>query len=275
VELSVITVTFDRRKLLLEKLAALKAQTLSPERFEWLVYVNASEDDTLRILQSTQTPFKLTLLRSDTRKSAAAARNACARAATGDFLYFSDDDCLPDEGTLEHHLAYQQLQPSAVIGSITFEDEGRISEWKPERVGYWNLNGANSSVPREAFAAVGGFAEDFDSYGGEDVLLGYRLFQYSLPFIALPEAGARHLGSDPMRSRNAVRAREAGKSAARIAQKYSQLAFRLGVGSPSLITKRLLLWPPYGVLWRVVDRPSYDYERAYLAGALEERHHAD
>lgn len=269
--MSIITVTHNRRELLLRKYHSLRTQRLEPHRVEWIVGVNGSTDGTLNMLEKLEPPFHLKVLPFETNRGVSAARNACCREAAGELLYLSDDDCLLERDTLLHHLLFQQAVKGVAVGSIAFEDNEQVRVWRPDQVRYWNVNGANTSFPRDTFEAVGGFDETLSGYGGEDLLLGYKLHKHGLTVRALREARVRHLGPDPMRARNTDKAKSAGRNAVRIAAKHPELAFRLGVHSLSLITKCLLLWPPAGFLWRVTDPASYDYERAYFEGALQER----
>lgn len=270
-ELSVITVTFNRRALLLEKLATLRQQTLEPERFEWLVCVNGCADGTIEALEKIKTPFQLKVIVSPQTEAPAKARNVCARQAEGETIYLSDDDCLLLPDTLARHLAAQRRTPGVAVGAIRFEHDGASRAWRPGGVGYWNVNGANTSLPSRAFEAVGGFDESLSGYGGEDILLGYRLKQAGLSFMALPEALVRHLGPDPQRSGELNKARSAGRNAVKIATQYPELALRLGVHPLSIWLKRRLLAPPLGLVWQRLDSISYAYERVYLQGALEEK----
>jgi GT2 family glycosyltransferase len=267
IALSVLTVTYNRRDLLAQKLEALAAQTLLPEQFELVVGVNGATDGTLTMLQAARMPYRLTVLNFEASLSIAAARNACAAASGGAVFYFSDDDCLPGSETLAKHLAAQAV-PCVAVGGLEFVHGEQVERWTPKRVGFWNLNGANVSVPAAAFRAVGGFDETLSGYGGEDVLLGYALHRHGLPFVALPNAGARHLGPNPVRSGNLQKAHSAGRNAARIARQHPELAYRLGVHRALLALKTVALKPR--ALWHVLAPDRYAYERAYLDGALSE-----
>ena len=260
---SVITATIGRRATMLLKLEALRAQTLPRERFEWVVVADGDDDGSLSAIAATDVPFRLRTLRLPSRSGAATARNAAAAAARGSVLLFSDDDCVPDDDNLELHWRAHAAAsgPTAAVGSLTFvAANGATTSSRPRRVGYWNLNGANSSVPAAAFAAVGGFDETLAGYGGEDVLLGYRLARSGVSFRSLPEAHAVHVGADPAASGDLAKARAAGLNAARIGRVVPELRGRLGVQPAWLRVKRLLL-PPWGA--RLAG------ERAYVAGALE------
>lgn len=264
-EISVVTVTHNRAEKLERKLAALSAQTLAPERFELCLLLNACTDDTEELLERAPWPFTLRVSVSDTKLSPAQARNRCAHGARGRFLYLSDDDCLPAPETLARHLLAQN-EGCVALGGLEFAHEDTLETWQPKRVRFWNLNGANTSVPKDAFWRAGGFDETLTGYGGEDVLLGYAL--RDLPFVALPDALATHLGPNPLRGGDLAKARSAGRNAVRIAARYPELAFRLGV-SPALLALKRGLFKDR-LLGRVLEPAAYAYERAYLEGALEE-----
>ena len=272
ISLSVITVTFGRLAVLRRKLESLQAQTLEPKKFELVLCVNG-DPETLATLEDLTLPFALTLVTFPETVGSARARNACVNKARGDLLYLSDDDALLHPDTLQSHLTFHQSQsePCVAVGGVEWEHEGEVETMRPARVNYWNLHGINSSLPKVAFEAVGGFPEWLTGYGLEDVLLGYSLTKEGYKLVALPEASVRHLGANPMRGLQPDKARSAGRNAVQVVRRYPELALRLGVHPLLLGVKRLALSPPLGTLWKRFDEGSFRYERAYLQGALEER----
>ena len=273
IELSVITVTSGRLGLLLRKLETLKVQTLEPNRFKLVLCVNG-DDETLAALDEIELPFHLTVIPFSKTTGSAPARNACVEQARADLLYFSDDDALLRPDTLEKHLVFHKNHSSSVaVGGVDWEHEGQVEQMRPRRINYWNLHGINTSLPRKAFEAVGGFPELVTGYGLEDVLFGYELVKAGCTLVALPEASVRHLGANPMRGLQPEKAHSAGRNAVKIVKRYPELAFRLGVHPLSLNLKRLALTPPLSLLWQAIDKSSFRYERAYLQGALEEQNH--
>lgn len=139
--------------------------------------------------------------------------NRAIAASAGDYLIFSDGDCIPRRDLIEVHRAlarpgrfiaggYLKL-PAAVSERITVDDvtSGRFADlawlrargWRPGRralrlTGSRRLgrifdaltpttaefHGNNASVWREALYAVNGFEREM-GYGGLDKALGYRL----------------------------------------------------------------------------------------------------
>ncbi|XVS60924.1 glycosyltransferase [Actinosynnema sp. CA-299493] len=161
---------------------------------------------------------------------AAAARNAGARLTTAPVLAFVDAGVLPGPDFLAAHLAVHDADPdapTAVIGytfgyrpdesapvietsaAMTSEEAVRHYRESPdfadarhlafERFGFdlsrctvpwqwfWSMN---CSVRAEDFRAVGGFAEEFRGWGGEDLELAFRLFRHGTGFAVSRDAWA-------------------------------------------------------------------------------------
>jgi GT2 family glycosyltransferase len=272
-EISVITVTRDRLEILLQKFETLKDQSLDMAKFEWVVCVNGCQK-TLDALNHLHSPFKITIESFAENRGVSVARNMCVARSQAKVVYFSDDDVLLKPETLQEHVTFHQRRDSCVaVGGVDWEYQGQVETMRPKYVNYWNLHGMNTSLPKEAFEAVGGFPEWLTGYGHEDVLLGYQLVQKGYRLVALPDVVVRHIGANPMRGLQPDKARQAGQNAVQIIRRYPTLAFRLGVHPILLGLKRLALHTAVRYLWKIIDKESYAYERAYLEGALEEMKH--
>jgi GT2 family glycosyltransferase len=223
-------------------------------------------------LSGLKLPFAVTLLSFEENQGVSTARNACASKARSTLLYFSDDDVLLEPDTLLKHIQFHKNRKLCVaLGWVDWEYQGQIEPMHPNRVGYWNLHGINTSMPKDIFDEVGGFPEWITSYGHEDIVLGYLLFKKGYSINVLSESTVQHLGPNPMRGLQLDKAMLAGRNAVRVVQRYPELAFRLGVHPVSLVLKGLLLYKPLGYVWKVFNQGSYNYEYTYLQGALEER----
>ncbi|MEJ2666346.1 MAG: glycosyltransferase, partial [Deinococcales bacterium] len=218
-DVTVVTVTHGRVPLLLRKREHLRAQSLPADRFEWRVLANG-DPDAADALRGESTPFETTVLATRENLPIAAARNRAASGARGRVLLMSDDDCLPGPECLVAHLAaHAAHRASVVVGPLRLPDELRVGRRREPferaaRLGkhaLWiNATGANTSLPREAFEAVGGYDESFVAYGGEDPELALRLRGAGLRFRFEAAAWAYHagriLGADPERAYLAGRA---------------------------------------------------------------------
>lgn len=273
VALSVITVTYGRRDLLLQKAVTIAAQTLPKSAFDWRVVVNGDVDgtaDALRAWAEREPKVRLHVFDSDRSEPIGAARNRAISGAAGDLLYLSDDDCLLAHDTLERHLACQEEQPGMWLGRVVFRADGRDDPWTPGP-SWWQLNGANASLPAAAVAAVGGFDEELEGYGGEDLLLGWRLHREGVPCGVCASAKVVHLGPNPVAGRDLAKARQAGANAARIAKRHPELAVRLGVHPLVLAAKRVLYGAPWSRWMARIGGGRFAYERAYFHGAVGHR----
>lgn len=277
-DVSVITVTRGRVPLLLRKRDHLEAQSLPPERFEWRVLANG-DPDAAEALRSESTSFETTVLESRENLPIAAARNRAAQRARGRLLLMSDDDCLPGPECLRAHVsAHDAHRASVVVGPLRLPDElraGRRREpfERAARLGnraLWiNATGANTSLPREAFDAVGGYDESFVAYGGEDPELALRLRRAGLRFRFEPAAWAYHVGR--ILGGDVERAYLAGRAHRIVFERSRSLEVGLLLGvHPWLVPfKRALLRGP--LRW-VLDEDALSYEVAYLEGATSLGH---
>lgn len=272
-ELSVITVTHARRELVLQKGDTLSRQTIGADAFEWVVLVHEDVDGTegaLRAFASERAAFPVRIEVRGRLRSIGAARREAVAAARGPTLVFSDDDCLAAPDLLERHRACQRTAAGVWLGPVTFRSEGREDRWMPAPA-WWQLNGANASLPREAYRAVDGFDEALEGYGGEDLLLGYRLHRAGVPFQACPDAAVVHVGPNPVAGADPEKARQAGANAARIAGRYPELAYRLGVTPWLMRLKALLYDAPWTPALARIGGGRFAYERAYYHGAKARR----
>lgn len=272
-DLSVITATRGRPEALEAKARSLAGQTLAAERFEWIVAFDGDASDARRRWAAAAPPCPTRGVELSARVGAGAARNAAVADARAETLVFSDDDCLLDPDTLERHL-HAQATPCVAVGPVRFVDAHERTTLATRafaRPRWWHLHGANTSVPTGAFRCVGGFDARLRGYGGEDLLLGWRLHRLGLPVRGLGGGAVAHLGPDPTRGGDVDKARSAGRNAAMIADLEPALAWRLGVHPALLAAKAVVLESP---LRRGAARlaPGWArYERAYASGARDWR----
>jgi glycosyltransferase involved in cell wall biosynthesis len=126
---SVVVPTRNRKRLLLDAVEALWAQTLAPDRFEIIVVDNRSTDGTDAMMRELQarSPCRLTYIVMPENRGPARSRNAAARAARGAVLAFTDDDCRPAPEWLERGLeAFRDSRVALASGTVLY---------KPEQVG--------------------------------------------------------------------------------------------------------------------------------------------
>lgn len=261
--ISVIVPTHDRRAFLQRKLAALEAEPLD---FEVIVVADACSDDTEAFLEQYRPPYRLNWTTAPGRH-AAYARNRGAELAAAELLLFSDDDVIARPGWLAANLALHE-QPGRVGVTAQALPEGLEFGFPVARLqGWWNVSGNSTSLSKELFRRVGGYDESFDTYGGEDPDLAYRLKLAGAVFALVEGAVVEHW-HDGFVANLEAKARSAGRAHVQVWRKHRsfEIALALGVHPLSLALKRLLLGP-----WarRLMGEHLYRWEVAYAQGARE------
>ena len=122
-----VVVTYNRRDLLLEALAAVHAQSRAPDAV--IVVDNASADGTA---EAVRTKFPAVHLAELTRNSGGAGGfaygMALALADPADLIWLMDDDTVPEPGALEALLAARDRHPApppALVASRVVWTDGR------------------------------------------------------------------------------------------------------------------------------------------------------
>jgi glycosyltransferase involved in cell wall biosynthesis len=178
---SIIIPTRNRRQALEYCLDALAAQTMPSGSFEVIVVDDGSNPAIFLDPARWASKFALKLIHQQ-NTGPAGARNRGAVEARGEFLAFTDDDCLPTPTWLEKLIAALQRNPDAMIGGSTFNGlkENLFSETSQlilEMVyEHFNCTPANAyffasnnmACRRDRYMASGGFDADFDSPAAED-----------------------------------------------------------------------------------------------------------
>lgn len=279
VRIAVVTASRGRPDALLAKARSLAAQTLPPGTVEWCLWLNETperRDRTHARLAELAPPFVLRV-GGGVDHPVGRARNLAAAMATAPVLLLSDDDVTHDPAALEAHAAFHLRVRGAVgVGPLRLPEALRAGRRREpfERTAaafgraHWsNATGANSSLPRHAFEAVGGYDPEWRGYGGEDPELALRLRAYGLTFRRVPGGGAEHRGRvwD-----DADKAYQAGRAHVRVARRHPHgaSAWWLGVHPALLAVKRIALHGPWT---RGLDPAVLAYERAYARGARDAR----
>lgn len=258
--LSVVIPTKDRADALARTLDALEAQRAGDATLEAIVIDNGSSDETVAQVQHRAKGGTIPIrLLQQPERGPAAARNAGAKAASGDVLLFLGDDTEPaDKGLLRAHLDLHAARPEPAYGVL-----GRIT-WTPRKpvtpFMHWLENGgpqfhycqlnagpvdaasyfysSHASLKRAIFEQVGGFDVRFPTAAVEDTELGVRLADAGLELDYHPDLLVLH--DHPTTPKESLRRSVAvGRSAAL----YNQL--RPNRPHPGV-------QPPRGAVWSAV-----------------------
>src|SRR4051794_34400017 len=115
---SIIIPTYSRPEALTNCLEAIALLDYPRDRFEVIVVDDGSPRPADQIVASFSSRFAVRSLRQQ-HAGPAAARNQGAAGARGDFLAFTDDDCLPDRDWLRIFARHFAANPDYLIGGRT------------------------------------------------------------------------------------------------------------------------------------------------------------
>ena len=200
---SVIIPAYNAAATLPRCLAALKKQSLPPDRYEIIVVDDGSNDNTAEIAENAGVRVV-----HGRHAGAAAARNAGVAAAGGEIVVFTDADCEPAPDFLEKLLApltadevsgsrgiYKCRQDALVARFIQLEYEERYRRIAHIADEHGTVNALDTSYccyRRQAFLAAGGFDTRFASAAGEDHELSFRMAEAGHIFRFVPDAIVYH-----------------------------------------------------------------------------------
>lgn len=132
---------------------------------------------------------------SGPRRGPAANRNHGAKMARGEWVIFTDDDCLPDAGFLSAYAAaLKDAKGVSVFEGRTYADRPRrsLAETCPENSTGGYLWSCNFAIRKELFDIVSGFDERYPFACMEDVDFRERLVKRGEHFAFLNGASVCH-----------------------------------------------------------------------------------
>ncbi len=173
-------------------------QSLKP--FEVIVVDDGSTDDTQDIVRSFGN--RVVYLPKD-NGGPASARNMGVNLASGDFVAFTDSDCLPDTDWLFNLMRLFDAPRVGGVGgrvksvgdNLTGEyvDLVRLLDPEPDQRGEIPyLITANACFRREALISASMFDERFRKPGGEEAELCFRIKEHGYHFKFAPDAVVHH-----------------------------------------------------------------------------------
>lgn len=202
---SVIVPTHKRPAQLAKCVKALTKLDYPQDQYEIIVVNDGGGESQPLVFDETPGPPKITFL-NQVNAGPATARNNGARAAKGNYVAFTDDDCIPGPGWLNALEAVFQQWPSALVGGRTLNGLPQntystasqtlilaLSDYynrNPERATFFTSN--NFAMPTKGFWSIGGFDESFPMAAAEDRDLCDRWDNQKLPMVYTEAALVRH-----------------------------------------------------------------------------------
>ena len=266
--MSVVMPAYNFPDLLERSLAGFTNQTLLPD--EIIVVDDGSQADLQSAVNAIRSPVPTTLLRQEFEGNGAGpARNLGAAHGSGDIVLFCDSDCIPDRHLVARHAFWHNRARRLVVAGARFHidstpatpeeiagsyDLGALAstpdigaapteDWRRHAgrrhrsftIGtdiYRSCLSSNLSVERETFLQVGGFSDQYVTWGAEDTELGWRLWNNGAFIVPDDSAVVFHqIQHDPpydsarQKARNTNRALMADRIPERFYRKHSNASY--------------------------------------------------
>jgi GT2 family glycosyltransferase len=202
---SIVIPTHQRPARLASCLQAVEKLDYPRDRFEVVVVDDGTrpEGSVEAVLLPHRETLEVRLVRQH-RAGPAAARNAGAERASGDFLAFTDDDCRPRPGWLSALAKRLADAPDALVGGrvvngLTGNACSAASQVLIDYIsGYYLKKGApifpsnNLAIARGVFRQLGGFDPRFPRAAGEDREFCDRGLARGVALLYAPDAVVEH-----------------------------------------------------------------------------------
>jgi GT2 family glycosyltransferase len=197
VKASIVVPTFRRNDLLRRCLEKLAAQHFEPSRYEILIADDAGDVSTAELIErfSQHAICPIRYVRVGPTHGPAAARNAAWRAAHGNIIAFTDDDCLPAASWLREGVAaLGRADAAAATGQVIVPLPKPPTDYERDCAGLsrGEFVTANCFCRRAALEAVGGFDERFMAAWREDSDLQFTLLEHGYRIVQAPAAVVIH-----------------------------------------------------------------------------------
>lgn len=196
---SVIVPTFNRSALLARCMEALLAQVFAPEAFEIIIVDDANCAETRRLVEcrakhAEPGGYSIRYIPARCAHGPAAARNIGWRAAQGEVIAFTDDDCIPCSRWLDAGCTALTDDVVGVAGRILVPLQALPTdyEYNASFLAHSEFVTANCFYRRDALLAVGGFDERFTSAWREDSDLFFTLGERGARCTIAPDAVVVH-----------------------------------------------------------------------------------
>jgi GT2 family glycosyltransferase len=203
---SVVIPTYNRVQSLPRCLDALDRLDYPRDCYEIIVVDDGGSQDLQPIIE--QAGGQITLVRQS-NSGPALARNTGVAHASGDFVAFTDDDCLPDQGWMRGFLDILQSMPNCLAGGRTVNHlVGNLASSASQHLqdyvyGYYNRDSLNArffasnnmAMSRASYQEIGGFDATFGFSASEDRDLCDRWLLAGRPLCYAPDALIFHAHS--------------------------------------------------------------------------------
>ena len=195
---SVVVPTFKRPTLLVQCLKALLVQDFAPADYEVIIVDDAACDQTRCLVERWAAMRCSHTVRyipvTGSNHGPAAARNIGWRAAHGEIIAFTDDDCIPSSDWLKAGVAAMADGVVGVAGRLVvpLQTAPTDYEYNASYLAQCEFVTANCFYRRDALVMAGGFDERFTAAWREDSDLIFTLEELDARCTSAPDAIVVH-----------------------------------------------------------------------------------
>ena len=203
-KVSIVIPAYNAESTIGQAVAKSIAQAKGPMEVEVVVVDDGSNDDTVKVAESAGA-----MVIRQQNAGPAAARNRGWKTATGQFICFTDSDCIPAADWMENLLdGFTDSQVGAVAGSYEIANpRSSLARWvqqeireRHKRMGSFvrAFGSYNVAIPRYVLQATGGFDPVYRRASGEDNDLSYRIIKEGWRIAFRPQAKVSHYHPDKL-----------------------------------------------------------------------------
>jgi glycosyltransferase involved in cell wall biosynthesis len=201
---SVIVPAYQAAQHLPRCLSALQQQTIDRAQYEIIVIDDGSTDGTADVAEQALCDFPVARIIRAEHSGPAGARNLGVQAAQGNVLLFTDADCEPAPGWIEHFArAFADPSVSGAKGSYATRQQSLVARFVQqeyqERYDYTRrqsridfIDTYSAAYRRTAFTDNGGFDVSFPTASVEDQEFSFRLAERGYHLVFVPTAIVYH-----------------------------------------------------------------------------------
>ena len=197
-KVSIVIPAYNAESTIGQAVAKSIAQAKGPMEVEVVVVDDGSNDDTVKVAESAGA-----MVIRQQNAGPAAARNRGWKTATGQFICFTDSDCIPAADWMENLLdGFTDSQVGAVAGSYEIANTSSwLARWVHQEIMERHkrmppfiraFGSYNVAIPRHVLQATGGFDPVYRRASGEDNDLSYRIIKKGWRIAFRPQAKVAH-----------------------------------------------------------------------------------
>ena len=257
IDVSVVVVSYNRKRFLKKCLECLLWQDYPEDNYEIIVVDDGSTDGTDKMFEMMDYPQRVRYFCSPERLGQSKARNRGIFEAKGEVIIFTDSDAFAPPWFIREHMVWHQKDSKLIVDGPAINVSGENYLKEPpfdsslvKILAFFDFWGAsfitvNTSCRRENLIKVGGFDEDFEGLGWHDWELGYRLTKIGLFAKRNVNAIVYHYKEkrDLSNLKELMKRRiERGKNAVLYYKKHPTLFVKLQIRAHQLLTDKFTWW---------------------------------